>query len=212
MITKTADAILHDYQQRVLGKLRDEKIPGLIAYHSTGSGKTLTALKALQEAKERTGKPGLFIVPASLVSNAKKEWQNHSIPLTDNDLQVMSYEKAMRGLPELLKKDYGLIAFDEAHKLRNSGTDRVLKLKGLMRQADKNLLLTGTAGYNNPADVGILAKLVNPSLKVPQTPQEFEQQYVDSNTGLLKNKAALRKTLAPYVDIYERPQDAADFP
>lgn len=48
MITKMADAILHDYQQRVLDRLREPDNSGLIAWHSTGSGKTLTALKALQ--------------------------------------------------------------------------------------------------------------------------------------------------------------------
>lgn len=108
MITKYADTLLKDYQQRVLDRLKNDNNPGLIAWHSTGSGKTLTALKAIQEAKERTGKPGLFIVPASLVNNAKKELAQHNIPLTDDALAITSYEKAVRDIDNLASKDYGL--------------------------------------------------------------------------------------------------------
>lgn len=37
----------------------------------------------------------------------------------------MSHDKAMRYLDEFEKQKYGLIAFDEAHKLHNFGTTRV---------------------------------------------------------------------------------------
>lgn len=211
MITKLADALLHDYQQRVLDKLDNPDLPGLIAYHSTGSGKTLTALKALQAAHEREGKPVLFITPASLVENAKKELAQHNIPLTDKDLSVMSYERAMRRIDDLANNDYGMVAFDEAHKLRNSGTSRVQQLKRLINKADKSLLLTGTAGYNNPSDIGALAKLINPKLNVATTPGEFEQRHVNA-AGKLINADSLTKNLKPYVDIYERPKDSKDFP
>lgn len=93
-ISKLAEEFLHDYQQRVLDRLKNPEQKGLIARHSTGSGKTLTALKALQEARERTGKPGLFITPASLVENAKKEIAYHKLPL--KDLEIMSYENSHR--------------------------------------------------------------------------------------------------------------------
>lgn len=209
-ITKLADALLHDYQQRVLDKLKNPEQKGLIAWHSTGSGKTLTALKALQEARERTGKPGLFITPASLVENAKKEIVNHKLPLSD--LQIMSYEKAQRHLDELEKQNYGLIAFDEAHRLRNSNTERVRRLRNLIGKADKSLLLTGTAGYNGPADIGALANLVDSNLKFPGTPREFDEAFVNKTTGKLKNTKRIHDTLGPVIDYYERPKDAADFP
>lgn len=155
----------------MLDRLKNPEQKGLIAWHSTGSGKTLTALKALQEARERTGKPGLFITPASLVENAKKEIAQHKLPL--KDLEIMSYEKALRNLDELEKNQYGLIAFDEAHKLRNSQTARVQRLRSLIgNNADKTLFLTGTAGYNGPADVGALARLADKNLKFPGTPLE----------------------------------------
>jgi len=211
-ITKLADQVLHDYQQRVLDKLSDPDLPGLIAYHSTGSGKTLTALKALQQAHERTGKPGLFITPASLVNNAKKEIGKHNIPLTDKDLKIISYEKAVRDIDNLMQTPYGMVAFDEAHKLRNAGSLRVQKLKKLFGNTDKSLLLTGTAGYNNPVDVGVLAKLINRKLSVPESSDEFEQEYIDPKTGNFRNGDKLQKLLKPYVDVYERPVDSKDFP
>lgn len=212
MITKRGDAILHDYQQRVLDRLKDNASRGLIAWHSTGSGKTLTALKALQEAKERTGKPGLFIVPASLVNNAKKELAQHKIPLSGSDLEIASYEKAVRDIDRLSGKNYGLIAFDEAHKLRNDATARVQGMKDLMLKADKNLFLTGTAGYNSVSDIVRLAKLINPDLRMPATEAYFEAGFVDAKSGALKNADRLKRAHGPYVDVYERPKSAEAFP
>lgn len=211
-ITKLADEVLHDYQQRVLEKLRNPELPGLIAYHSTGSGKTLTALKALQEAYERTGKPGLFITPASLVNNAKKEIAKHNIPLNDNNLKIMSYEKATRNIDNLLENQYGMVAFDEAHKLRNANSLRALRLKKLLNNSDKSLLLTGTAGYNSPGDISVLAKLIDKNLRVPGSTEEFNRQYVNPTTGNLEHANRLGKLLKPYIDVYDRPKDSKDFP
>lgn len=115
MITKFAGTLLQEHQNRVLEKLRNPDLHGIFAYHSTGSGKTWTALRALQEAHERTGKRGLFIVPASLVENAKV------------------------------------------------------------------------------------------------VPSQFESEFVDSNTGFLKNRHRLGKELAPYGDIYDSPADSSAF-
>ena len=210
-ITKLGTEILHDYQQRVLDKLNNPDLPGLIAYHSTGSGKTLTALKALQQAHDRSGKSGLFITPASLVNNAKKELVKHNIPLTDKDLKIMSYEKAVRDIDNLMQTPYGMVAFDEAHKLRNAGSLRQARLKKLIGNADKTLMLTGTAGYNNPVDIPVLAKLIDNKLRLPVTQKEFETQYLNES-GKLTHARRLADTLRPYVDVYDRPKDSGDFP
>ncbi len=212
MLTKLAEPSLQPHQQRALARLADEKSPGLVAWHSTGSGKTLLALKAFEDSYKRTGKPGLFVVPAPLVSNVQKEMQAHKLNLPTNSLEITSYDKASRNAASLAGKHYGLIAFDEAHKLRNSETKRVRNLASLLPNADKKLLLTGTAGYNNPADLPRLAQLIAPELKLPASDTDFAKSYVDEYSGKLKNSKGLALALAPYVDVYKRPEEAKEFP
>lgn len=87
------------------------------------------------------------------------------------------------------------------------------RLRSLIgNNADKTLFLTGTAGYNGPADVGALARLADKNLKFPGTPREFEEAFVDKTTGALKNTKRIHDELGPMIDYYERPKDAADFP
>ena len=82
---------LQPHQQRVVNRLMANDAPhGLIAYHSTGSGKTATALAALAKALKDKNSRGLMITPASLVTNVQKERDKHSIRL-NGTLDVMSY-------------------------------------------------------------------------------------------------------------------------
>ena len=69
------------HQQRVIDKVNNPSGPhGIIAYHSLGSGKTLTALGAFDKALAGNPKDrGLFVVPASLVENVYKEIDKHKL-------------------------------------------------------------------------------------------------------------------------------------
>lgn len=213
MATTNTDVKLQPHQQRVIDKLQAIENPyGLIAYHSLGSGKTLTALSAFDKLLTDPKKKGLFVVPASLVENVNKEIDKHKLHPLKRKLDVISYERAANHYQDLLKRDYGLVAFDEAHRLRNRGTKRVQNLQHLIQKADKTLMLTGTAGYNHPADMAVLINLLNPDLKMPETHADFEKAYIDNNTWKLKNKEHLSKLLNNYIDRYQTPIDSGDFP
>lgn len=132
---------------RVLTKLKENG--AVIAAHMMGSGKTVLAWRAADEVATPKGKT-LMVVPASLVSNmenAKEEFGFKSKPI------ILSYEKAQKLAPELAKVNWDLVAFDEAHRLRNTQTDRVENMRSVIAKAKNVLLLTGTPDYNNPEDI-----------------------------------------------------------
>ena len=200
------------HQQRVLDRLESSDTPGLIAYHSLGSGKTLTALGAFDNAGVNKKNKGLFIVPASLVENVNKEITKHKLDHLRPGIDIISYDKATNRANELLRKKYKLVVLDEAHRLRNKDTKRVQRLAPVINSADKTLMLTGTAGYNHPADIMSLINVVNPKLKLPATHKEFESAYIDDATWKLKNKKQLQRILSTYVDRYQTPATTTDFP
>ena len=211
-LLKQADTELLPHQQRVIDRLFEKGRKGIIAQHSMGSGKTLTALRALEKYHNDTGKEGLFIVPASLQDNVLKEVAKHKIGYSPS---VLSYEKAVRELEELQNSKPGMVVFDESHRLRNSDTKRVRGLKTLIDNSDKTLLLTGTAGYNHPSDMLGLVHLLDEKIKSPKSQAEFENKYVKGlGTYKLTDRARkeLAKPLKQYLDVYKTPTDTIDFP
>jgi SNF2 family DNA or RNA helicase len=221
MFTKIGkDITLQDQQQRVARKLMDPDTRGLIAWHSLGSGKTLTALNAAQNLLNTPGenesdkdklKKILAIVPAPLVNNMYKEVEKHHLNIPKDKFDVKSYDSAVNHINDLLQNKYKLTILDEGHKLRNTNTERYKKLKRLLlNNSDKNLILTGTATYNKINDLLPLVHLISdPKDKnlqkiLPSDPREFEKQYLGTKKikfGLIDRffKGAPNDVTVPYV-------------
>ena len=205
---------LKDYQQKVLDKLYSADSPhGLIAYHSTGSGKTFTALSAIEKALQNKKDRALWIAPASLTNNFSKEKEKHKLKFKGG-VDVYSYEKARNLAEQLGNKDYKLVVLDEAHKLRNANTKAVSQLKPILNKANKVLMLTGTASYNQPVDTLNLIHLLDKNVKAPESVKEFAAEYLEPETWKLRDdkKAQLGGLLKKYIDLYETPKDSKDFP
>lgn len=211
---KTASTELKPYQQRVVNKVTNPNGPhGIIAYHSMGSGKTLTSLGALDVALKQSPKAkGLVVVPASLVNNYNEEIDKHGFKNLKRKIDIISYDRAANHADELKKKHYALAVFDEAHRLRNTDTHRTKQLRQVIDKANKVLLLTGTAAYNNPVDMCNLINTANPGVKLPTTQTDFNKRFIDDKTWKIRNKTELAKLLTPYVDHYETPRSSGDFP
>lgn len=205
-----------DYQQRVIDRVNDPQGPhGIIAYHSMGSGKTLTSLGAMERAlRENPGKRGLFVVPASLVDNVYKEMKKHGFKGMKNWVDVMSYEKAANNYEKLARNGYAMTVFDEAHRLRNTGTKRAQRMRQVADSSGKVLMLTGTAGYNHPVDVANLINMINPDERLPNSGKDFEQAFINDKTWQFTSAAdyGLAPALNKYIDKYDRPADSADYP
>lgn len=213
-LKKTASTELKPYQQRVVDKVNNPNGPhGIVAYHSMGSGKTLTSLGALDTALKQNPKSrGLVVVPASLVNNYNEEIDKHGFKNLKRKVDIISYDRAANHIDELNRKHYALTVFDEAHRLRNTETNRARQLRKLMDKSNKVLLLTGTAAYNNPVDMCNLINLSNPGVKLPTTQNEFNSRFIDDKAWKIRNKSRLASLLTPFVDHYETPRNAGDFP
>jgi superfamily II DNA or RNA helicase len=176
--TPDPDAAARDKRTAdVLDKL--DKNDGAIAAWSTGSGKTLLALKAIEKAQKADPKKrALFIAPASLVDNADKEIAKHKVKIDRSKLDVMSYEKATRNADSIDPDDYNIAVADEAHKLRNSDTQRSKRLGEILASTKKRLLLTATPVYNHPADIAPLLNIAAGGKNLPEKRTDFENKYV----------------------------------
>jgi SNF2 family DNA or RNA helicase len=223
---------LRPHQERALKKL--DQTHGIILSHSMGSGKTMTFLTALERAQKKDKKGrSLIIAPASLTTNIDKEILKHNLKIDLTKVDVMSYEKATIDADKLRKNKYILAIADEAHKLRNPGTQRHTELADIIQRADNRILATATSSYNHVVDTAPLVNIAAGGKNIlPEDKATFEQKYVHKHiesapflkrifgapskeVSSLKNKDDLKARLTSYIDYYDLkddPEAAKHFP
>ena len=223
---------LRPHQERALKKL--DKTHGVILAHGTGTGKTMTFLSALERAQKKDKKGrSLIVAPASLTTNIDEEIAKHNLKINLDKVDILSYEKATKDAEKLKKNKYILAIADEAHKLRNPGTQRHDELSDIIQNADNRILATATSSYNHIVDTAPLVNIAAGGRKVlPEDKKVFEDKYVQKHTEVppfmkrifgaqskevssLKNKGDLKRRLNAFVDYYDLkddPEAAKHFP
>ena len=174
---------------------------GVVAAHSTGSGKTLLSLKAMQQ----TGGNTLAITPASLVGNMHKEIAKHNIQVKPD---VMSYEAAANRADELAKKHYDLVVLDEAHKIRNPDSSRTRAIRKITESANNRLLLTATPDYNSPRDMNTLVNTAAGKKVLPENQQEFDKKFLKSTLEMPSMREMLHGAYPHMEKTYHVPHKA----
>ena len=168
---------LKPHQRRVIEYLRDHR--GLIAVHALGSGKTLTAVVATQcYLDQHPRNKVLFVGPASLVSNFRKEMATYGGLRHEDRYILQSYEKFLTD--SIAKRIHAqdcrrtMLVIDEGHNLRTVAKQIVNRRTGRTTQkgkkvrhlrecadfADRVLILTATPLVNHPMDIIPLLNMV----------------------------------------------------
>ena len=209
MILKTAK-ILTELQPHQKKALLEALKGNRILAHSTGSGKTLTAI-AIADALNQ---PTTVLTPASLVTNFEKELRKHK--KGGPPIKVVSLPTAVER--DLKIKPGSTLIIDEAHGLRNADTKRNKYVKELAEQAGRVYALTGTPIYNDPQDMAQLANVISggmaftqgikPYIRERRIPASWLDKLLygvkDGVSYELANKDALKKILNRYVDVFDK--------
>lgn len=159
------------HQDRTVQKLLASH--GVLAIHGTGTGKTRTAIQAINAL----GDPAKVVVPAALRENFHKEVAKHTTgPFPDTN--VLSYEKAVSdGKSGPVFSGNETAVFDEAQRGRNGGTGTA-ELLEQAQKAKNRLLLSATPLYNRPSDLSTLLNAARGDSALPTDPQKFDKQFV----------------------------------
>jgi len=219
-------AQLRPYQQRGLAWLRFLAELGLGAClaDDMGLGKTIQVLALLlynqQNKSKKKTKPSLLIVPASLLSNWRKEakrftpslnltflhpaeterkklekiTQNPDKTLAQSDLLITTYSMLTRQ-PWLVDIDWQLVILDEAQAIKNPSTRQSKAAKKL--SARSRIILTGTPVENRLGDLWSLFDFLNPGLLGSANVfKKFVKGLQDREDNQF---APLRQLVGPYI-------------
>jgi superfamily II DNA or RNA helicase len=158
---------LKKHQIKVINFIKKDKHKGLLVVHSTGSGKTITAVTASQCYLDKYPHHKIIIItPTSLQENFKKEMISYGI------ISFSSYEfYTIQGFYFETKRNTidcsnSFFILDEAHNLRtdiNENAHTGLYANALLncaKKANKVLLLTATPFVNSENDIVNLMEMI----------------------------------------------------
>lgn len=156
--------ILHEHQKLLcnfLIKNKDSK--GILVFHSTGSGKTITSIISIHCLFSINPKISTIIITTSSIF---KQFENELKKLKmfeqyPNKISLMSYNKFFNSLKKGLIdcKNKNLI-IDEAHNFTNFKSARSKQLLECTKLSNKTLLLTATPLRNNINEIINLMEMI----------------------------------------------------
>jgi superfamily II DNA or RNA helicase len=200
------------YQKRVVEHFRHHR--GLIAVHSMGSGKTLTALYASQcYLDEHPTHTVVVITPTSLIENFKKEMRDFGDLRFADRYEFFSIEGFYARYKTTARDCRNtFLILDEAHNLR---TEYRVSKKGKVtgkqcgvitrcaEAADRVLLLTATPLVNRPGDV---APLLNMIRNQPTDENKIRAKAMNASEEYTREVGLCR------FSFYERGKVSKDYP
>lgn len=183
-----------------------------------GIGKTATSIGAVNRV---LGERGMVVAPAMLRQNWMNEFKKFStydlrICKGQNihdfvawsrgrfDVLITSYELATKWRAEFAKRTEYLdfLIFDEAHYMKNSGTNRTVELLGeeacgrnsLVEWAEYAWHVTGTPMANDPLDIYTFLRFVK-AIDMPQA--DFVKTFYHKQMGTYGARHFVRADMAP---------------
>ena len=201
---------LRDLQVKVVEYMEDND--SLIVVHGTGCGKTLTAITCTQCYLDKYPDKGVvFVGPASLISNFKKEMKSYGVKNIDK-YEFYSFDKFLNEYKignKISFKDKFLV-IDEVHNMRNPDSEKSMKLVKASFRADKRLLLTATPFVNSMKDFIPLINMIHRKLIVG-TAKQGRQEILGKEIDL-KNITTFRYLLRDKIDVVECKEDPQYYP
>lgn len=192
-----------EYQLEALGYALDKG--NIINGDDVGLGKTF---ESIMYAETTNSFPCLVVVPASV----KYNWQEKWLEITDNkrevaviesketksrknnwnaEVVVINYDiigkKQGKGatvkFDELIKTDWSMIIFDEAHFLKEKTSQRAMAAKKITKGDIKIQMLTGTAVMSRPVELWNLLVLAKRETQIAKDWMHFITRYCGGYRG-----------------------------
>jgi SNF2 family DNA or RNA helicase len=201
---KRSNLPLRDLQIKVVQYMDDHD--SILVMHGTGTGKTLTSITTSQCYLDKyPDRKVVFVGPASLASNFKKELYRYGLKNIDKYF-FYSFDKfyleAKQGRPVNLQNSFLII--DEAHNLRNPLSKKSKSIVEASWRADKRMLLSATPFVNNLMDFIPLINIIY-GRKIIGTLQEFHsglcEEWISKNTSQ-DNLNTLKYLMRDKIDVF----------
>lgn len=180
---KYQDITLKSHQKKVIDFMKNTSQKGLILYHSTGSGKTLSAITI---ARCLLGKSGIKKIIILTPVSVKKQWESQfdkpELIKLLNFVTIESHEKWLKlySTNKTSSKN-SILIIDEAHKFRTMIKENDIKKRSKIMinaafDAKKVLFLTATPMVNYLSDLYNMIIVLNNKKWSKDNYEKIEEQ------------------------------------
>lgn len=178
---------------------------GLILFHSTGSGKTITSLSAMYQFNKDIIIIGPKASQKAFTDEIKK------LKYNINKFTIYTYQK----IKNIINSDLNIfkdkcVIIDEAHHLRSQTKNNILLTSSLFLSY-KVILLTATPVVNYLNDISPLINIVKKDEVLPTDRELFNFLYFDENNLDITNDHLLYDKLKNCISYYKK-DDSKDYP
>ena len=205
---------LKPHQQYVVDYMKKPKHKGLIIYHTTGSGKTITALKSMLQYPDQIIIIGKKSSKKAFKDDMKKLNVSFEQEGADSEPRFLFF--TFTKIKTILKDDLAFLAeksiiVDEAHTLRNETSNNLMIIHAMSLSA-RILLLTATPVINYLNDLCVLVNVAKDESILPTDIDSFNAAYYNSRTNSIENPDVLIKKLADCISYYDHYKNTQDYP
>jgi len=205
--SKVVNVELKPHQILPINHIKQPETRGLLLYHSTGSGKTITALMAMYQFEENI----IIIGPKS----SKKAFFDDikKLGLDSGRFKFYTFTKIKKLLKETnidILSEFSVIV-DEAHNIRNETTDNMMLISAL-ELVKKIILLTATPVINYLNDLSVLINIIQNKAVLPTDYRTFNASYYDDTSGTVMNREILVNKLKNCISYHDRKRENVDYP
>lgn len=177
---------LRPHQTKVVNFLLKNR--GVIALHSTGSGKTLTSIASARALLERgIIKHAIAIVNKSIIEQFWEEVRTVD-PALEGKFTVTTPTKFTNNVNSY-PVSTSILIVDEAHQFANKDGKRTEIMLAATKKSPRVLLLTGTLVRNKPSDICPLVAMVKGTS--PEHMHAFDDMDIDVMRSQLKDTIAM---------------------
>jgi Mimiviridae putative ATP-dependent RNA helicase len=205
---------LKPHQQFVVEYMRKPKHKGLILYHTTGSGKTITSLKSMLQYDEQIIIIGKKSSKKAFKDDMKKIGVSFEQEGIDAEPRFIFY--TFTKMKTILKEDLAYLAnksiiVDEAHNLRNETSNNLLVIHAISLSS-RVILLTATPVINYLNDLCVLVNMAKDESILPTDIDSFNAAYYNSRSNSIESPDVLVKKLSNSISYYDHYKNTRDYP
>lgn len=194
-----------EHQEETSEHIASSDVRGFLIYHGIGSGKTYTALMAIDKITKRFAdfKRIYCISPNVINKNFISEMEKFGYNFK---IRTIDYTEKKAKIPESFEN--AIIIFDEVHIFNNELLAYNLVAKEIFNKIKstkmiKIISISGTPIYNTPFDASILINLLTIDDEFPRSGDEFEKLYINTFSYRIYRAGQFREKFRGKVSYFE---------
>lgn len=187
--------VLREHQKSVVKHIIKPSVKGLLCLHSTGTGKSFTAIACADELlKRRIIRKIVVLVKKTILEQFKKEIEKYDEKLLKSNITISTIHSFFKEKKNMSDSENTFLIVDEAHEFVNQKAKLTFQLFEYAKSCKKLLFLTATIYKNKYEDlIPVFSLIKNYDHFIP------DNEFISMLSGKSKQNAFFKDSVSYYL-------------